>query len=99
MNANTAKVNTEYWAKPIPLRQFDWIASYDDDEPDDDGNMARGYGRTEQEAIVDLLCSHPRDESEPCGHCGAVTAEDVALKCPGARAHLEPGQPCHGEAP
>jgi hypothetical protein len=46
---------------PIPLRQFDWCAHYDGDEPDDDGNMNCGYGKTEQEAIDDLLTEYPED--------------------------------------
>jgi len=49
------KIVTNYWAKPIPDRQFDWSAHYDGDEPNDDGQMAMGYGRTKEEAIADLL--------------------------------------------
>lgn len=48
------KICTSYWAKPIPQRQFDWSAWRDGDEPNDDGQMTVGYGRTEQEAIDDL---------------------------------------------
>ena len=51
------KIITNYWAKPIPIRQFDWSAHFDDDEPNDEGQMLMGYGRTEQEAIDDLLVS------------------------------------------
>lgn len=47
------KIVTEYWAKPIPPRQFDWVAHYDDPE----GSTA--YGATEQEAIDNLLTDHP----------------------------------------
>jgi hypothetical protein len=46
---------TNYWAKPIPPRQFDWEAWRDGDEPNDDGQMLCGYGRTKQEAIDDLM--------------------------------------------
>ena len=49
------QIVTSYWAKPIPLRQFDWQAWRDNDEPDDNGNMMMGYGRTEAEAINDLI--------------------------------------------
>ena len=47
-------IRTRYWAKPGPLRLFDWEAWLDDDEPNDDGQMAMGYGRNEAEAIADL---------------------------------------------
>jgi hypothetical protein len=45
------KIRTSYWAKPIPLRQFDWDAVTDDYEP----GHPIGYGRTEPEAIADLM--------------------------------------------
>lgn len=50
------KIVTEFWAKPIPLRQFDWSA-IDDDTYDgaEDSNCPVGYGATEQEAITDLV--------------------------------------------
>ncbi len=47
------KIVTNYWAKPIPDRQFDWSAHYDGDEPND-GQMMVGYGKTKEEAIIDL---------------------------------------------
>ncbi len=46
------RIKTSFWAKPIPLRQFDWEA-IDDDTYDGEG-CPIGYGRTEQEAIQDL---------------------------------------------
>jgi hypothetical protein len=46
---------TRHWNKPIPLRQFDWEAWRDGDEPNDNGQMLVGYGRTESEAINDLI--------------------------------------------
>jgi hypothetical protein len=45
---------TNYWMKPIPQREFDWAAYLSDDEPDDNGHMLIGYGRTADEAIADL---------------------------------------------
>ena len=51
---STPKIITCYWAKPIPDRQFDWSAWRDGDEPNDNGQMRIGYGRTEAEAIADL---------------------------------------------
>lgn len=49
------KIVTNYWAKPIPDRRFDWCATFDGDEPNDNGHMPQGYGTTEQEAIADLV--------------------------------------------
>jgi len=51
------KINTDYWAKPIPLRDFDWTATFDDYDyaPDETYHHPIGYGRTEQDAINDLL--------------------------------------------
>jgi hypothetical protein len=45
------KIKTEYDPKPIPVRDFDWIACYENC----DENDYIGYGKTEQEAINDLL--------------------------------------------
>lgn len=45
------KLDTEYWAKPIPDRRLDWYATEDSYEP----GMPVGTGRTEEEAIQDLL--------------------------------------------
>jgi hypothetical protein len=63
-NAHTgqSKIVTRYWAKPFPLRQFDWEASFDGDEPNDAGSMAIGHGRTEAEAITDLIENYPLED-------------------------------------
>jgi len=45
-------LSTSYWAKPIPDRRYDWSA-WDDDTYEGVGRM--GWGRTEQEAVEDLL--------------------------------------------
>ena len=45
------KIRTDYWAKPIPLRCFDWSAVDDNYEP----GQPIGHGATEQEAIANLL--------------------------------------------
>ena len=53
-----AKIRTDYWAKPIPLRQFDWSAVDDDTydgAPDSSNCNMVGYGMTEEEAVADLL--------------------------------------------
>lgn len=65
------KIRTDFWMKPIPLRQFDWEAFYANDEPNDAGCMDVGYGRTEAEAVVDLIENHPRGiqcERDGAGH-------------------------------
>lgn len=52
------KIRTTYAPPPIPLRQFDWSAVDDDtyDGAEDSGTRNQvGYGRTEQEAIDDLM--------------------------------------------
>ena len=49
------KIVTDYWPKPIPPRNFDWSAvtvSYDGAE---DSRCPIGYGRTERDAIDDLV--------------------------------------------
>ena len=65
------KIVTEFVYPPIPLRQFDWAAHYDDPE----GYVGRGA--TEQEAINDLLTEHP-----PCKNVSPyVRADGGCLKC------------------
>ncbi|HEY6564210.1 MAG TPA: hypothetical protein VIY86_06915 [Pirellulaceae bacterium] len=48
---NGRKVSTTYWAKPIPIRQFDWEATFADYDLGD----PIGFGRTEEEALADLM--------------------------------------------
>lgn len=57
---STPRITTAFWAKPIPTSAFDWLAHYDGDEPNDDGQMVYGSGRTEAEAVLDLIDNHPR---------------------------------------
>jgi hypothetical protein len=44
------KIITSFIYPPIPIRQFDWCAHYDNYEP----GCPMGHGATEQEAIEDL---------------------------------------------
>ena len=53
MNERTIRIHFEY--PPIPTRDCDYLASFDDDEPDDDGHMLVGVGRTPWDAVFDLL--------------------------------------------
>ena len=48
---NGRTIITDFWAKPIPPRQFDWSAWVDGTE--ESGQI--GHGATEQAAIDDLL--------------------------------------------
>jgi hypothetical protein len=57
---NGIKINTSFDYPPIPVRDMDWSAVTDnyDADCDQDGffsNCPQGHGRTEQEAIDDLL--------------------------------------------
>jgi hypothetical protein len=45
------EIRTFYWAKPIPTREFDWLAAMDNYEP----GQPIGYGPTKKAAIADLI--------------------------------------------
>ena len=47
----TYKIITNHVFPPIPQRQFDWAAVFDNYEP----GCHVGYGRTEQDAKADLI--------------------------------------------
>jgi hypothetical protein len=53
------KIVTHCIFPPIPDRQFDWCAYYDND----DGHPC-GYGRTEEEAIADLKENYPKEDKQ-----------------------------------
>ena len=55
-------INTQFIYPPIPIRSFDWCATYDNDEPNDNGSLRAGYGETENAAIIDLLVNHPLED-------------------------------------
>lgn len=57
----TPKIITDFVYPPIPMRQFDWQAYYDGDEPDDEGHMQTGSGATEIEAMENLVQNYPRE--------------------------------------
>lgn len=48
------KIKTEFVYPPIPIRNFDWSA-IDEDTYNGDPHDPIGFGRTESEAIKDLL--------------------------------------------
>lgn len=43
---------TNYQNPPVPTRNFDWVAYFDDVGPED---SPCGYGATEREAIAELI--------------------------------------------
>jgi hypothetical protein len=55
VTTRTDEIVVTFVYPPIPIRQFDYQAHFDNDEPDDDGRMMTGHGRTPLAAIVDLL--------------------------------------------
>lgn len=55
-------IRTDFVHPPIPVRNFDWSATDDNYEPGD----AIGYGRTEAEAVADLI----EQLEEARGICG-----------------------------
>lgn len=63
------RIITENLYPPIPIRVMDWVAYYEDEEPDDDGAMACGRGETEQAAIDELVDLHPREGEGECPDC------------------------------
>ena len=49
------KVIISFVYPPIPHRQFDYCAYFENDEPNDDGHMLCGYGKTKEQALLELL--------------------------------------------
>lgn len=62
------KIITEHVLPPIPLRDYDWCATLDGWEPGD----VVGSGRTEREAIDDLLDKIEEGEVESAEVCGCL---------------------------
>ena len=53
--APTMKIVTNFVYPPIPDRRFDWSAVTEDYDGAEDAHCPVGWGRTEAEAIADLL--------------------------------------------
>ena len=71
-----AEIKTEYWAKPGPSRNFDWMA-FDaawDGDTETAKHYAIGWGKTEAEAIAD--CRAEMEAREPVAD-PASAIEDV----------------------
>lgn len=73
------KIITTFVYPPIPIRTCDWQAVYDGDEPNDNGYMPIGHGRTEVDAINDLVQNFPRENVE-CPDCSGA-GHIVGLEC------------------
>lgn len=62
------QIRTEFDAKPIPVRQYDWCATYEGYEPGD----PCGWGQTEADAIANLK----KQSGPPCPQCGSEYSEE-----------------------
>lgn len=57
------RIITTHVYPPIPIRTMDWQAHYDnEDDPTDGFPVPVGRGRTERDAVVDLIDNHPRPD-------------------------------------
>ncbi len=65
------KIEVEHVYPPIPIRSWDWRASFADDDPE---TGLSGWGKTKQEAIAGLLEVHEIE----CSHCGRYGGEVFA---------------------
>ena len=63
------KIVTTYVCPPIPMRDFDWHATFEGLE----GEGINGFGRTEEEAIEDLQqnndCQECLKQDSTCSEC------------------------------
>lgn len=76
------KIRTDYWAKPIPDRSFDWSAVDDDTydgAPDSSTRNQIGHGATEAEAIAELI---ERFDNECICDCADNQDRHVIADCP-----------------
>jgi hypothetical protein len=80
-------IKTTYWAKPIPLRNFDWSAI--DDATYDGPGCPIGHGATEAEAIRDLRTQLGEQDGH-CEECGErITEGDLCDSCASGDAEVE----------
>lgn len=49
------KIITNFDYPPIPLREYDWSAVFDDYDGAEDSNCPIGRGVTEKDAVADLI--------------------------------------------
>lgn len=70
------KIITSYDYPPIPIRNYDWSAIR---ESYDEGDLI-GYGKTEQEAIGDLIEIESESDLSGCC-CAAIIYTDICSSC------------------
>ena len=63
------KVMTAHVFPPIPIRMFDWAAWFDGCE-----EGPTGTGRTEDDAVADLLSTQGLTRDLKCRYCGNLAA-------------------------
>lgn len=63
----THQISTAYDPKPIPVRDFDWTATWDDYDGAEDSETRGdvGYGASEDKAVADLIDITGRRDDEP----------------------------------
>ena len=73
------KIATTYNPKPIPDRRYDWEAI---DSDTYEGGCPIGHGRTEGEAVADLMdqLGEEDEELEQCEDCGRVIPTDSLIE-------------------
>lgn len=77
-----AKIVTSFVYPPIPDRNHDFCAHYDDPEG------PTGWGRTEEAAKIDLISNYPREDCPGCKGWGHVPR--------GTDDRMQPCNVCHG---
>ena len=55
-------ITVKFIYPPIPIRQFDYMATYDHIDEDPEYPCPKGFGATEQEAIEDLKTNYPLED-------------------------------------
>lgn len=73
----THHIETAYDPKPIPSREFDWTATWDDYDGAEDSKTRSdiGYGPTEDSAIADLIDITGRRDDEPVADYDQIMRE------------------------
>jgi hypothetical protein len=82
MKIVNVKIHTDYDPPPIPLRQFDWSAWYDNSEGECE------HGRTEQEAIDNLL-EHRPPQCLDCDGEGGILPGIECATCEGTGVRMK----------
>ncbi len=85
------KIVTDYDPKPIPIRNFDWVATRDGYDGGDQwcgGDVAAdpsGHGSTKDDAVLELLIIEAGDLEDgecPCGDLRYLIVDNEKRACP-----------------